>query len=70
MGESVDVQDGLEEALVELLFDAETSGGLLVALPESEAEHACRRLADTGALAHNVVGSFEPRDGGPFVIVE
>ncbi len=58
--------DGLDPILLGLLFDAETSGGLLLALPESQAEKAQQRLRDAGSLSHQVVGRFA-RDSGPAV---
>ncbi len=37
LGSEVAIDGGLEEALVSLLFDAETSGGLLICVPEGQA---------------------------------
>lgn len=41
-------------ALAELLHDPQTSGGLLVALPEAEAEAALRALGDAGVAAARI----------------
>jgi selenide,water dikinase len=38
LGDRVQVAGGLDEALVSLAFDAETSGGLLIAVPEANAQ--------------------------------
>lgn len=54
-GGVVDEGADLEEALVHLLYDPQTSGGLLVALPEMDARVLCGRLS--GAV---VIGRFEP----------
>lgn len=43
-------------ALAELLHDPQTSGGLLVALPEAEAEAALRALGDAGVAAARIGG--------------
>ena len=43
-----DLADGLDPALVELMFDPQTSGGLLAALPADRAEAALARLAEAG----------------------
>src|SRR6185436_9190653 len=44
LGPEVEVGAGLEEARVDLLFDAETSGGLLIVLPEERAGALEREL--------------------------
>lgn len=66
LAERVQVADPVEQAIADLCFDAETSGGLLVALPEAAAETALRRLRDAGAASHAVIGRFQRRAaGGP-----
>ena len=45
LADSVSVRAGLEEALVQLVFDAETSGGLLIAVPAARARDLERELA-------------------------
>lgn len=69
LGERVSIRDGVDDALSAILFDAETSGGLLLAVPEERAEALARRLVDAGSPAGAVVGSFEPR-GDHVVVVE
>jgi selenide,water dikinase len=51
---------GAEDFL--LLCDAQTSGGLLVALPEAEAEAYAARCRERGASHAAVVGSVRARD--------
>ena len=64
-GDRVAVGAGVDAALADLVFDAETSGGLLVALPESQLERALARLRDAGAPSHAMVGRFvAARPGG------
>ena len=41
----------LSSSILDLLFDPQTSGGLLVALPEAEAEAAVAALQEAGAGA-------------------
>ena len=60
LGEKVVVRSGIEEPLVNLLFDAETSGGLLLAIAAKEAEQALRRLRDAGVAAAAQIGEFVP----------
>jgi len=54
--------DGVDEVLLGLMFDAETSGGLLIAVSEQDAERAANRLRDAGALSNVVVGGFYGRE--------
>jgi selenide,water dikinase len=60
LGADVSIAPGLEEALVSLLFDAETSGGLLIAIAPERAPALERELAARG-LPVAEIGSFGPR---------
>jgi selenide,water dikinase len=60
----VQIDERVDQALANLFFDAETSGGLLLALPEDEADAALRRLRDAGAPCHQVIGRFGKRAVG------
>jgi len=51
---------------VEVAFDPQTSGGLLVALPRTESARAIDALAAVGVTAA-LVGDVEARDRGPWV---
>lgn len=53
----VDVGDAVDPALVDLLHDPQTSGGLLVALPEVAAEGLAQSLGELGISAR-VVGAL------------
>lgn len=64
----VEVLAAVPEALAGLFFDAETSGGLLLAVPEAEAGEVESRLADAGALSNSVVGQFESRGDRAVVV--
>jgi selenide, water dikinase len=66
LGDRVSLADGLDDALVQLLFDPQTSGGLLIALPEADAEPLRAAIeAETGGCWR--IGSVE--DGPPLVAV-
>jgi selenide,water dikinase len=59
------------EALQLLLADAQTSGGLLLCLPEANAAEAVRRLLEAGCDGAAVIGALEPHAGdGPRIFVE
>jgi len=60
-GPRVQFGAGVDAALADLVFDAETSGGLLLAVPAASAEAAMRRLQEAGAPAHACIGHFVPR---------
>lgn len=62
-GPRVAIGASVDPALGELVFDAETSGGLLVAVPEAAAPVACRELLDAGVVAA-VVGCVVARGAG------
>jgi selenide,water dikinase len=48
--------DGLEPAMLDILFDAQTSGGLLIAVPESSANALVTRLHGAGIVEAAVIG--------------
>ena len=54
----MDIENGLSESLVWLLFDAQTSGGLLASLPADQAEKAVGKLRANGVHAAAVIGSI------------
>jgi selenide,water dikinase len=58
LGKYIEVESDVDDTLAALLFDAETSGGLLFALPESMAEQAVNRLRDHGTHSYAVIGEF------------
>ncbi len=58
------IDDDVEPVLRTLLADAQTSGGLLLAIPEAMAPMAVDRLRDAGIACAAVVGQLE-RASGP-----
>lgn len=66
-GPRVAVEDGLAGGVEDALFDPQTSGGLLIALPEADAAELERRMAAEGRLCARV-GHVDPAvPGGPAV---
>jgi selenide,water dikinase len=57
-GAGVSPDQGLDARRVQLLYDPQTSGGLLAAVAASGAAAAVRALAESGVTAH-VIGSVE-----------
>jgi selenide,water dikinase len=58
-----EVGEGVTDEDLLLLCDAQTSGGLLVALPEEEAERFADRCRTHGAERATVVGRVVERGG-------
>ncbi len=67
-GPRVALAGAVDAALSDLCFDAETSGGLLLALPQASASEAERRLAEAGTPCVAVVGAFTPRQQGAAIV--
>jgi selenide,water dikinase len=55
---SVSVEEGIDPRRVQLLYDPQTSGGLLAAVAPAMADEAVARLRDAGVSAH-AVGTVE-----------
>ncbi len=54
------VEDGIEEVFLDLYFDPQTSGGLLVSIPQSESEQVLKALNDTLDIQCAIIGKVEP----------
>jgi selenide,water dikinase len=67
--EQVLVAAGVDRVLADLLFDSETSGGLLIALEPRAAEEIVRRLRGRGHAHAAVIGAVLPRGGARIELV-
>jgi selenide, water dikinase len=67
-GGGVSIAPGLDDRRVQLLFDPQTSGGLLAAVDATHAEDALRRLSSAGVPARQV-GTVGPDSAGKQVAV-
>jgi selenide,water dikinase len=67
-GGGVDVAPGLDPRRVKLLYDPQTSGGLLVAVAPDRVDEVMTRLSAHGVTAHRV-GSIKPRETASRVAV-
>lgn len=63
-GPEVAIDAAVDAALGDLVFDAETSGGLLLAVPAALADRVVQRWRDAGVLCQAVVGQFVPQPAG------
>lgn len=59
LGDALDIDLGVEAALANLLLDAQTSGGLLLSVPEARCDELVRELMAQGALCAAVIGRVE-----------
>jgi selenide,water dikinase len=55
---------GLSDALRRLTVDPQTSGGLLIVLPEGQAAELVRRLRDRGLIESALIGAVAEAPGG------
>lgn len=60
LGPRLVVDPAVEEPLVDVLTNAETSGGLLLSVPAERADALCDRLRAAGAICAAVIGHVEP----------
>ncbi len=67
-GGRVQIGTGVDAALAMMLFDAETSGGLLLAVAAADADKAVQRLRDAGAPSYAAIGTFVARRAGEPVL--
>ena len=66
--EYVTLAPGVEEAVVNLLFDPQTSGGLLVSVGGNKAEALLAALAQSGVAANRIGEVTEASSGHVFVV--
>ena len=55
-GARVTADESLPEEMVDICYDAQTSGGLLIAIAEAEARHLVKALHDAGVAQAAVIG--------------
>jgi len=61
LSDKIVIETSVPEGLVEVAFDPQTSGGLLIAVPEKDATGLLNQLIDEGVLAATVVGNVTAR---------
>jgi len=69
-GKRVIAADALPQEMVDICYDAQTSGGLLVAIKESDAADFLKALHDEGIGAATIVGSVPGKGSGLVTIVK
>ena len=66
---SVRISDEVADEIAELIFDPQTSGGLFIALPPTDALKLLADLQAAGNMDAAIVGRVEPRGAFPLEIV-
>lgn len=70
LGDRLSVEQGIEESLISLCLDSETSGGLLIAIPEDRVDRLLSDLQDSAGVAtHVVIGEVKASTGTPRVSI-
>jgi selenide,water dikinase len=68
-GCAVELRRGVDDVLPELLYDPQTSGGLLIGVEAGHAEQLCGQLRQAGYTAVRVIGEVTRPGSGPRVLV-
>lgn len=68
IGEALQVKPGIEEALIHLGCDAQTSGGLLIAIPPERLD-GFQRALDARAVKGFVIGRFAGSSAGRILVI-
>ncbi len=63
-GHALVAEEGVEPAMLDVCFDAQTSGGLLIAIPESNADALLSRLHEAGAAQAVAIGRVRQEGSG------
>jgi selenide, water dikinase len=69
-GSVVDYKGEIAEWLIDLLYDPQTSGGLLFAVPADQTPAAIAKLQEAGSLAAVVVGEITAKSEGRIVLTD
>jgi selenide,water dikinase len=64
----IDVGPACPAWLVDVFFDPQTSGGLLISLPSKDGEDLVRRMHDGGIQDAAVIGEVVPEPKGKIIV--
>ena len=59
--DAVRIDPEVREDLVDIMFDAQTSGGLLISLPKGKVELLCTKLREKGVMTAEIIGEVHKR---------
>ena len=66
--ESTRIESSVDKESLEFAFDAQTSGGLLLSVPDGQADRLIQRARDQGAESTQAVGQVVPRGDHALVL--
>ena len=67
--ETCDIKDGIDPGLANLVFDAQTSGGILMSVPEQNVDKVLKRLKEKGYVQSAVIGEvLKPQDKSIYLL--
>jgi selenide,water dikinase len=64
----VEIAPGVPRFMVDVMYDPQTSGGLLISVPEPEAETLVKRMHETGLEEAAVIGEVVAEPKGRIVV--
>jgi selenide,water dikinase len=59
VGDTANINDNVSQAISDLVFDPQTSGGLLIALPEDESQKIVADIKKMGFLQSSIIGTVK-----------
>jgi len=62
IGERCIIEDSVAQELADIIFDPQTSGGLIIAVPESEADLLLKEITDSGNRWARIIGKVKASD--------
>lgn len=65
---AIRIDPGVREEVVDVMFDAQTSGGLLISIPKGNVETLCAKLREKGVVTVSVVGEVGERKNVSIVV--
>jgi len=68
--DAIRIDSKVREELIDVLFDAQTSGGLLISLPKGKAETLCAKLKERGVMVASVIGEVHERRDVSIVVTQ
>lgn len=66
--DAIKIDSQVREVLIDVLFDAQTSGGLLISVPQGKVDVLCTKLKERGVLTADIVGEVHKRQGVSLIV--